>query len=432
MPVQAKWLALSLASGAWNADALADRVARASGLEGPAAARLTARLLFFFDRHAPPDLRPLLSFALDEPLLQAVYEREQIRGPLLDRPEMHPAPARPLSFPLPELRGWRDVGLWLCLFDEELAWFADWRDQQRRVSEGKLHHYRYAWAPKRSGGLRLIEKPKSRTKRIQRTILKEILNRVPPHRAAHGFTRGHSIKSFATPHSNQPALLRFDLTAFFHSVPSRRVYALFRCLGYPHTVARLLQGLCSNSVAPELAGPQYRSLSWRDRNRLESRHLPQGAPTSGALANLCAWGLDCRLQGLADAYGYAYSRYADDIAFSGPARLARHAGFLESLVAAIASEEGFQLNHRKTRLRLASQRQRVCGVVVNQKTNVARADWDRLKATLHNCVKFGPESQTLEQRRDFRAHLEGRVAHLAWLNPDRGRKLQQLLARICW
>ena len=82
------------------------------------------------------------------------------------------------------------------------------------------------------------------------------------------------------------------------------------------------------------------------------------------LANLCAFQLDLRLDGLAHSFGARYSRYADDLVFSGPASLRAAFGRLEARVARAALEEGYQVNHRKTRLSGSAQRQQVCGVVI--------------------------------------------------------------------
>jgi RNA-directed DNA polymerase len=79
-----------------------------------------------------------------------------------------------------------------------------------------------------------------------------------------------------------------------------------------------------------------------------------------------------------------------------------------------------------------SVRQRVAGVVVNERPNVARPDYDRLKAVLHNCVKLGPRDQNRGAVADFRAHLAGRVAYVAALNQERGRRLRELFQRIVW
>ncbi|TAL38970.1 MAG: RNA-directed DNA polymerase [Alphaproteobacteria bacterium] len=429
---QAEWLASSVCTGAWERAAVAERLARALPADGPDPVALAASIRNRFYEDGPPNLKALTLFLIDHPLLQPVFQKGGIRGLLLDPPVMGRRQDNLAPLQLPELPTLRDVGLWLCLSDAEISWFADTRLRQGRVTEEKLHHYRYLWIPKRSGGIRLIETPKVRLKEIQRMIVSRILRHVPPHDSAHGFTRGRSIKTFAAPHLRQQVVLRLDLKDFFHSVPVARIAALFRRLGYPPNAARVLQGFCTNSVSPSLAGKPFTRLSWHDRKRLQGRHLPQGAPTSAQLANLCAWGLDCRLKGLADHYGYQYTRYADDLAFSGPSSLAGRARFIEALTGAIAQEEGFSLNHRKTRLRLASQRQRLAGVVVNERVNCSRADWDRLKATLHNCVKHGPESQNHDKHPDFKAHLKGRVTHAAWLNPSRGGKLQFLFNQIVW
>lgn len=95
-------------------------------------------------------------------------------------------------------------------------------------------------------------------------------------------------------------------------------------------------------------------------------------------------------------------------------------------------QEGFDINHRKTRFMHRSDRQFLTGVVVNEKPNVRRQDFDRLKAVLTNCVRRGATSQNRDGVRDFQAHLSGRIAHVASLNPERGRKLQEIFRQIEW
>ena len=72
------------------------------------------------------------------------------------------------------------------------------------------------------------------------------------------------------------------------------------------------------------------------------------------------------------------------------------------------------------------------GVVLNAHPNIRRDEYDRLKAILHNCVRFGPASQNREGHADFRSHLLGRIAHLAMLNLQRGEKLRKLFERMVW
>ncbi|MCU7880311.1 MAG: reverse transcriptase family protein, partial [Candidatus Thiodiazotropha sp. (ex Lucinoma aequizonata)] len=279
---------------------------------------------------------------------------------------------------------------------------------------------------KPSGSKRLIEIPKSRLKAIQRQILSELLNRVPPHPCAHGFRRYCSCKTFVAPHVGKKVLMRMDLKDFFHSIPTPRITALFQRLGYPRGIAKLLQGLCIHAISPSLAGIPYQSLSWDKKKQLQFKHLPQGAPTSPTIANLCAWRLDCRLKGATERFDLEYTRYADDLAFSGSTKLMHSASFLQGLVGAIAMDEGFMINHRKTRLQTRSQCQRLTGIVLNEKPNPPRKEFELLKAIFFNCTRFGPDSQNRAGHHNYKSHLAGRIAYVEWLNSPKGERLRKL------
>ncbi|WP_328805981.1 reverse transcriptase family protein [Paraburkholderia solitsugae] len=335
---------------------------------------------------------------------------------------------------LPQLPTLGDLAAWLEIEPEELDWFADrWRVPAQNAGT-PVHHYSYKVVEKRDGRCRIIEVPKSRLRALQRKVLHGLLDRVPAHDAVHGFRRGRNTVTFAAPHAGKAVVIRFDLTDFFASVHAGRVYSLIRALGYPLGVARALTALCANRVpSAGLLAPDVRDrIDWQERQRYRNRHLPQGAPTSPALANLCAFRLDLRLAGLARSLGATYTRYADDLAFSGGDDLARMAERLELRVAAIAIEEGFAVNLRKTRVMRRGARQHLAGVVVNSHPNLARPEFDALKAVLTNCVRHGPASQNRDGHSNFRAHLAGRVAHAAMLNAARGAKLKGIFDQIEW
>jgi hypothetical protein len=296
-------------------------------------------------------------------------------------------------------------------------------------------HYRYRLLPKRSGGWRLLEVPAPWLQAVQRRLLDALLNRVPPHEAACGYAPGRSLIQHLRCHAGQAVLLKFDLQDFYTTVRAARVQALFTTLGYPEVVARELTALCTTATPEPLLQrlhEQAGSLSWPQRQRLRDAHLPQGAPCSPALANLCAFGLDLRLAGLAQSLGARYSRYADDLVLSGGSALAHSRARIEAWVGRIALEEGFAINHRKSRCEPAARRQTICHVVVNQKPNLPRAEFDRLKAILHQCVLHGPVAQNRECHADWRAHLQGRLAWAAQLNPAKAQRLQRLFERIVW
>ena len=345
----------------------------------------------------------------------------------LDTARMVPRKGALAACKLPDLPTPADLAAWLGITIAELDWFADVRGMN--PAEGVLSHYRYAWVPKRYGA-RLMEIPKPRLRAMQRKVLREILDAIPLHDAAHGFRQGRSCKTFVAPHTRQHVLLRMDLKNFFPSIPGSRIHALFTTLGYPEAVARTFTGLCTHHVPMSLA--RRGAASWEEAKLLGVPHLPQGAPTSPALANACALHLDLRLDALAQVMGARYTRYADDVAFSGGEVVRRRVARISQLVASIVLEEGFEVNHRKTRAMHRSDRQVLTGIVVNEKPNIRRHEFDRLKAILTNCLRHGPASQNREARKDFKAHLAGRIAHVASLNSARGARLDALFKQIDW
>lgn len=346
---------------------------------------------------------------------------------VLDSPRMSPRHGALAACAIPSLPTLGDLAAWLGVSGSDLDWFADLRGMN--PPNGPLCHYRYMWVPK-SFGMRLMEAPKVRLCEIQRKVLRGILDQVPAHIAAHGFMRGRSCRTYVAPHVGREIVLRMDLRDFFPGIQSSRIHAFFDTLGYPEAVARTLTALCTNAVPMVVA--RQGAASWVDAKRLGIPHLPQGAPTSPALANLCALHLDLRLDALAKSIDGRYTRYADDLAFSGGETLRRSVQHFTALVTKIAGEEGFEINHRKTRPMYRSHRQLLTGVVVNDKANVRRQDFDRLKAQLTKCVRHGAVSQNHRGVPDFRAHLSGRVAYVASLNAERGRKLQEIFHRIEW
>lgn len=315
-----------------------------------------------------------------------------------------------------------DLAESLNLTIPEIEWFADAQSRLRTAPE-PLRHYRTTPIPKRVGA-RLLEIPKPRLREIQRKLLRRILDRVPPHSAAHGFVEGRSPRTFGIPHAGHEVLVSVDLKDFFPSIGIDRIVAIFGALGYPRTVAWNLAYLCTTSTpAEQLSGFAYPSASL-----LRTRHLPQGAPTSPALANLAARKLDIRLTGLAGSMGLRYTRYADDLAFSGSC----DADVLLWTIRQIVRDEGFGLNPGKTRVRRAHKRQQLAGLVVNEWPAVPRREYDALRAILHNCILTGPAAQNRAGVPDFRAHLYGRIAHIGETSAARRRRLLEMAEQVDW
>jgi hypothetical protein len=330
--------------------------------------------------------------------------------------------------------------------ERELWWLADpLRHQGGDGPNGRATspHYRLLLMKKRGGGERPVMAPRMHLKAAQRWILRNILDKVGPHPAAHGFRRGRSIRSHAGTHVGRTLVLQVDLEHFFHQFTYRQAKGIFCGLGYPRPVGMVLALLCTAGRAaieaaaraagrpPEVVVGMFGQRRRGPRGSLHP-HLMQGAPTSPALANLLARGLDVRLSALAARFGATYTRYADDCAFSGGPDFRASLRRFWPLLRRVCRAEGFALVPRKTRFARAGARQQVTGLVVNRVLNVPREEYRRLRALLHEAGARGPSVANRAAHPDFRAHVLGRIAHVAAANPARGATLRAAFDRVAW
>lgn len=427
-------LAFAFLDGDWTVEGLERRGSIVVGSERPAFRWLVGEVIRGYPRPPWDRWRELAAWLDAQPGLEAALGEQFAATPrrcLLFQPAMGAMP-----WPVPAIATSGELAHLLDLGIRELAWFADVRSLERTATVEQLRHYRYRWIPKSDGANRLLEAPKLRLRRLQRLILRAILDHVPAHPAAHGFVAGRSAISFARVHAGAAVLVRLDLSDFFTSIAAGRVFGVFRTAGYPEDVAYMLTGLTTNAVPAAIwqdlarpAGTGELQRHFMLGKRLAAPHLPQGAPTSPTLANLCAYRLDRRLSGLAERFGLRYGRYADDLAFSGSPTRAGTKRLIE-LAGTIVAEEGFALNPAKTSVMTQGGRQRLTGMVVNRHPNLSRTEYDHLRATLHNAAEHGLDAQNRERKARFGEHLAGRVSWVAAVNPERGRALRQLLAEV--
>jgi hypothetical protein len=448
-------LAGAMLAGEQTVDAIKDRCARMLGHRWRWLGPLARRYLKEFSGQTRPRRRDVVAFLVrDEEFEQARWtHRDKLRVVewLGESQQMQPVKTAK-DWDVPQIATLGALAEWLGVQASDLEWFADLKGlmgravsgaQKSRASgrnrqeqlpgakaqfdfatempglkfrpipgdgsvesseaDGRLGHYHYRVLAKKSGSVRLIEAPKGRLKQMQRWILAGILEQVPAHDAVHGFVKGRSIQTFAAPHVGRRVVLRMDLRDFFPSFRAARVAAFFRTAGYPERVAERLAGVCTNAAPLGVwAGCE---VEWETRQMYRRAHLPQGAP---------------------------YTRYADDLAFSGDAEFERGVERFALHAMAGAMEEGFTVHARKTRVERQGVRQRLAGLVVNERLNVARDEFDRLKAVLTNCVRHGAASQNREGHAAFREHLRGRVGFVELVNAARGAKLRGIFERIVW
>ena len=434
-------LALAFLAGPWSREALVERGREALGTKPSWLAGLARRVLKRFPEAPPAEETVLVAMLREDPTLRRAVVRglpgTHMRHWLLPPPEMIQVDGKPSRFPIAPFPSVGALAQALDIDPDRLAWFADLRRINAATRVPALLHYRFRWVRKASGGYRLLETPKPRLRELQRFILRHVLAAVPPAPPAHGFVAGRSVRSFVLPHTQHAVVVRLDLEDFFAAVGRARIVAIFRRLGYPPPVAATLAGLCTIATPEHVLGEHPREGIDPGRRfllnqRLRGAHLPQGAPTSPALANLAAFRLDIRMAALAGKFGATMTRYADDLAFSGHREFDRSLQLFLPRIGAIALEEGFHINYRKTRVMRRSDRQQLCGLVVNEKPSLPRRERDALKALLWNAIRFGPESQNRAGHEDFRRHLEGRVSYVSSVDLSHGQRLRALLGRIRW
>ncbi|QAV70526.1 RNA-directed DNA polymerase [Salinibacterium sp. UTAS2018] len=427
-----------LAADQWATNSLIDAGARVLGARRRWLRTVVADVVAVYHRPPADSSRELASFVVQLPaFVEAIAKAKQQRRPIgLHHFPAAPSQARDRGDPVPVVDTVGELATLLGVTVGHLEWCADTKNWNRRAPAGRLQHYRYEWRQRPGRTPRLLEVPEERIRRVQRTLLDTVIGLIPTNVAAHGFVASRSAATGAALHTAREIVVTLDLTTFFTRVTAARIYGVFRQSGFPESVAHILTGLCTNSVPPRViaAMPPGGSADERFalRQALAGNHLPQGAPSSPMLANLAIRRLDSRLTGWANAIGATYTRYADDLAFSGDRDLARRPDAFIRGVHRIVLDEGHNVNPRKTRVRRSGTKQTVTGIVVNERTNISRHDYDALKALLHNCAQHGPDSQNLSHHVDLRAHLMGRIAWVTALNPHKGEVLHTKFALIRW
>ncbi|MEQ6205000.1 reverse transcriptase family protein [Sulfitobacter sp. HNIBRBA2951] len=254
------------------------------------------------------------------------------------------------------------------------------------ISNSPKHFYREYRAKKKSGGTRKISAPLPLLLFIQRWVLKNILEPQVVHPAAKAYLKKSSIKKNARFHRGQPHLFKSDVKDFFGSVSSGWVYNHFLSLGYSRAVSMLLTAICC-----------------------KENSLPQGAPTSGYLSNIYMMNFDETVFSYCVKRKFRFTRYADDISISGG-----DINFLElsTFVGRELRKIDLKIHSGKTRLIRSHQRQKVTGVVVNEKLGPGRDFTRKLRQEYYYLSKYGVNEQ---------ARVSGWNSPIAYLNNIHGR-----------
>ena len=300
---------------------------------------------------------------------------------------------------VPVVFDYRHLSLLLGLEPSEIAFYL-FADESLFYKEIKI--------PKKRSGFRKIDIPSERLKRIQRWILDNVLYNMKIHECCYGFSKGKSIYDNALLHVNKECVLNLDLKDFFPSIKQENVFNIFYGKGYTKKVSYYFAKLLTKNGV-----------------------LPQGSPASPMISNIVAEHLDKRLSALAKKYHADYSRYADDITFSGASNVKN----IIPIVTKIIREEGFDVNVKKTRYAYYYQRQEVTGLIVNKKVSVSKEYIKELNKEIYFCKKFGVVShleKTNNHKSFYKEHLYGKAYFVNMIDKDMGQKILEQLDTIMW
>lgn len=229
--------------------------------------------------------------------------------------------------------------------------------------------YRQFHIPKKSGGVRTITAPDGQLKDIMRTFAFILSALYTPTPEAMAFVAQRSVLVNARNHLRKNYVLNLDLSDFFTSITSPMVERGLRKLGVQPIVAQFMSTICTYPIVVD--------------NKVRNV-MPQGAPTSPVISNICAMTLDSRLSGLARRFHLSYTRYADDITFSSNHNVYHEDGEFMTELYRIIAECHFTVNPKKTRLQKRGIRQEVTGLTVSEKPNVSRRYIKNLRALIHH------------------------------------------------
>lgn len=267
------------------------------------------------------------------------------------------------------------------------------RKEILKIIHSPASFYREFRIPKRRGGSRVIQSPYPTLAFLQRKILDDVISKIPVHDACYSFVPGRSIVDHAKNHLNRSELLTLDIKDFFPSI----------------TEGMLFDVLCYHGV--ETAVSYYLSKILTLNNQ-----LPQGAPTSPYISNIVFFNMDRRIEKYSMAIGVSYSRYADDLAFSG-AKIPRG---LSRYIDGILNEYGFFLNKDKTKLKIKGSRKIITGVSVSgTEPKVPRSYRRAVRAQIHQLEMAGGDISGLESLDPLiHERLLGKINHWLHVEPN--------------
>lgn len=264
------------------------------------------------------------------------------------------------------------------------------------LSNSLEKHYHTVYLPKSDGSKRKLSVPDLILKLVQKSIADNILIQYPISKYAKAYKPGSSIQKNARPHVGKKKILKLDIEGFFdHILYSRVKDTVFYEEKYSESIRILLTMLCYYNDS-----------------------LPQGAPTSPAITNIIMYDFDETVGTFCNEKNIAYTRYCDDMTFSGCFDEREIISFVKGELRKL----GLFLKNRKTAVISASKRQVVTGIVVNEKMNVTKDYKKTIRQEIYYIKKFGLDEHLkrlgISDKQQYVLSLKGRIAFVLQTIPN--------------
>lgn len=309
----------------------------------------------------------------------------------------------------------------------------DYKEVNSIIKNRENQYSYYLIKKKKKGEYRRIIAPHKYIKYIQRWINSNILQKIALSQYATGFVKNKSILDNAKFHEKSSVVLNIDLSNFFETVNEKRVFGIFKSLGYASNLAFDFAKICTATISDY----QFEKLSEEEQvyfKDLKDFRLPiliQGAPTSPAISNLICRRLDFRFSRLANKHGANYSRYADDMTFSGEFDNLPKISVIKEII----EDEGFVINWNKVKIHKKGQRQMVTGLLIDNKIRVPQKFKKEIYRHLFFCKKYGAKSHfdRIAPDKGFRKEwLLGKIMYVKSIEPTEFQKMIKLVNEINW
>lgn len=262
-------------------------------------------------------------------------------------------------------------------FETVIDWYSKNRD---KISE----MYQIVKIPKRNGKLRTLEIPNPLLDSFQHTLLKSLSYSAKCSPYASAYEKGKSIKLVAYLHADKKLLLKLDIKDFFGHI----TVDLIKNKVFNYETGDILAELCCCNG-----------------------HLPQGACTSPIISNLVMKDFDDELGKFCTDRNITFSRYSDDMIFSGDF----NPGLIIRKVRELLRKLDMEINDEKTVIAGRGSRQMVLGVVVNEKMQLSSDYRRKIRQEVYYCSKYGVKNHIVKSNSE-KYIIRDEKNKILWIN----------------